>query len=113
MSENARLSRMLFEARELIDMLTDIVENRSGQRDEWSRRVRNEIDDYRHERGWSPHGFGGEDVPVLDVHAADKEAEALRYVRAVEKWAATRNPKPPEMPPGDDPRSGDEIRPLL
>jgi hypothetical protein len=104
---------MLFEARELIDMFGDLVESRMGKPDEWARRVRDEIDAYRAERGWSPHGFGGEDVPVLNVSAPDKEAEALRYAQAVEAWAATRNPKPERMPPGDDPRAGDEIRPLM
>ncbi len=51
---------MLFEARELISMFTDIVERRSGLTDQWSRRVRQEIDDYRAERGWHPDGFGEE-----------------------------------------------------
>lgn len=60
MSEAARLSRLLFEARELIDMFGDVVEGRTGKDDTWSRRVRDEIDAYRAERGWSPHGFGGE-----------------------------------------------------
>lgn len=57
----ARLSRMLFEARELIDMFADIVEQGGRRPDTWSRRVRAEIDAYRAERGWSPDGFGGEE----------------------------------------------------
>jgi hypothetical protein len=60
MSDAQRLSRLLFEARELIDMMGDIVEARSGRPDTWSRRVRDEIDTYRAEQGWSPHGFGDE-----------------------------------------------------
>jgi hypothetical protein len=52
-----RLSRMLFEARELITMFNDMVELRAGKPDPWSRRVRDEIDAYRAERGWSPHGY--------------------------------------------------------
>lgn len=57
---NADLSRMLFEARELIEMWADVVEARAGKPDDWSRRVLREIDAYRAERGWSPYGFGGE-----------------------------------------------------
>lgn len=59
-TEAARLSRILFDARERIDMSVDIVEARTGVRDEQGRRLRDEIDAYRAERGWSPHGFGGE-----------------------------------------------------
>ena len=54
------LSRMLFESRELISMLADVVEGRTGQTDDWSRRVVADIDAYRAERGWSPNGFGDE-----------------------------------------------------
>lgn len=59
-TEAAELSALLFEAREIISMFTDIVELRTKQRDRWSRRVVADIDAYRSERGWSPHGFGGE-----------------------------------------------------
>jgi hypothetical protein len=60
-AEQARLlSRLLFESRERVDMAGDIVESRSGKRDEWARRLVAEIDAYRDSRGWSPHGFGGE-----------------------------------------------------
>jgi hypothetical protein len=57
---DAELSRLLFEARELIDMYGDVVEAKAGVPDEWSRQVRDQLDAYRAERGWSPHGFGGE-----------------------------------------------------
>ena len=42
-------------------MLRDIVESKAKRQDPWSRRVVEEIDTYRAERGWSPDGFGGED----------------------------------------------------
>lgn len=58
--EAQRLSRMLFDARELIDMHADMVRGATGREDTWSTRVRDEIDAYRAERGWSPHGFGRE-----------------------------------------------------
>jgi hypothetical protein len=57
-SHDQQLSRLLFEARELISMQTDTVESRTGKTDDWGRRVVREIDDYRRERGWSPDGFG-------------------------------------------------------
>src|SRR5215217_4365004 len=55
-----QLSRLLFHARESIDMFGDIVETRTGKQDNFSRTLRDEIDLYREERGWSPNGFGGE-----------------------------------------------------
>jgi hypothetical protein len=60
-AEAARLSKLLFEARELIDMWHTVVRSQSGREDDWSRRVRDEIDAYRTERGWSPDGFGREE----------------------------------------------------
>ena len=60
MNEAARLSKLLFESRELIEMFSDIVESRTDRTDEWSRRVVADIDAYRAERGWHPEGFGGE-----------------------------------------------------
>jgi hypothetical protein len=66
MDDPAQLSKLLFEARELVDMLGDMVAARTGGADDWSRRVRDEIDAYRAERGWSPHGFGGEQREATD-----------------------------------------------
>lgn len=54
-AEVCRLSRLLFESRELVDMLHDRTPG-----DTWASRVRDEIDTYRAQRGWSPNGFGGE-----------------------------------------------------
>ena len=56
----ARLSRLLFEAREIVAMMGAHIERRAGRPDGWSRRVCAEIDAYRAERGWSPDGYGGE-----------------------------------------------------
>lgn len=56
----ARLSRLLFDAREQIDMWADVVEARSRRPATDARKVVAEIDAYRAEHGWSPHGFGGE-----------------------------------------------------
>jgi hypothetical protein len=61
MNEAQRLSRLLFQARESIDMFGDIVEARTGKVDNYTRHLRDEIDLYREEQGWSPNGFGGED----------------------------------------------------
>jgi excisionase family DNA binding protein len=59
-SDSERLSRMLFEARERIEMHAELVEQATGRPDDWGRRLVRQIDEYRAERGWSPHGFGGE-----------------------------------------------------
>jgi hypothetical protein len=57
---NAQLSRMLFEARERVEMLADIVEGRTGKPAEYERGLVREIDAYRAARGWNPHGYGDE-----------------------------------------------------
>jgi hypothetical protein len=59
-TEAARLSKLLFDAREQIDMWATVVANRTGLRENGAARLRDEIDAYRAERGWSPNGFGGE-----------------------------------------------------
>lgn len=60
-SEAARLSKMLFSARESIEMWADVVESQTGKESNHERRLVAEIDAYREERGWSPHGFGREE----------------------------------------------------
>jgi len=67
MTDAPKLSRLLFQAREAIDMFGDIVEARTGKKDNYSRALRDEIDLYREEQGWSPHGFGGEDADEGDT----------------------------------------------
>lgn len=58
--ERQNLSRMLFEARERVEMTADVIEA-SGKQDAWGRQLVNDIDEYRAARGWSPHGFGDEE----------------------------------------------------
>ena len=65
MNESARLSKMLWDARESLEMWADVVEhvaaNNTGMRmDTHLRRLIKDLDEYRAERGWSPNGFGGE-----------------------------------------------------
>lgn len=60
MNDAARLSRLLFEARELIDMYHEVIKGQTGIDDAWTARIGGEIDEYRRERGWSLNGFGGE-----------------------------------------------------
>lgn len=60
-NDNARLSKLLFEAQEAVDMYADVVERRSGKRNGWLRKLSEEIGTYRTEKGWSPNGFGGEE----------------------------------------------------
>ena len=60
-AEDAKLvSRLLWESREVAEMLADVSERRSGKLDGALRRLVQEIDDYRADRGWSPSGFGSE-----------------------------------------------------
>lgn len=72
---NAQLSRMLFSARESIEMFADLVEAQTGRTDEYNRRLVAEIDEYRYMRGWSLHGFGGEDDGVPPNHQETVSAE--------------------------------------
>lgn len=60
MSENARLSKMLYESREAIEMFSDMVEIRLGERDKYLDGIVRNIDEFREEKGWNPSGFGGE-----------------------------------------------------
>lgn len=59
-TEAARLSKMLWDAREQLDMWSDVVAKTVGKRPEGIDRLRHEIDQYRKEKGWSSNGFGGE-----------------------------------------------------
>lgn len=59
-AEARRLSKMMWSAREGLEMLADIVENRTGQHAFATRRDLAEIDSFRAKLGWSPHGFGDE-----------------------------------------------------
>jgi hypothetical protein len=73
MNEAARLSRLLFDAREAVEMYADVVEGRAWlESAAVLRRLVADIDAYRVERGWSPHGFGGETDP-FDVMASDSD----------------------------------------
>ncbi len=58
----ARLSKLLFEARELVEMWADVVESRTMRPAEYPRRIVAEIDAYRAERAWSPNGYGSENA---------------------------------------------------
>jgi hypothetical protein len=58
--DNPRLSRMLFEARDNLEMFADIAEAELSQPADYLRNLIKEIDDYRAAQGWSPDGFGGE-----------------------------------------------------
>lgn len=72
--EAKKLSKLLFECRELISMHGGMVMAQTGMVSRWETRVVKEVDDYRSEKGWSPDGFGGErpgEVPrLLDRRAA-------------------------------------------
>jgi len=57
MPDDARLSKLLWDAREIAEMFRDILNRRTA----YVQQVLDEIDRYRAERGWNPHGFGGED----------------------------------------------------
>lgn len=59
-NDDARLSRLLFDAREQIEMWAAVIENTTGKNAAHPRRLVREIDEFRAERGWSPNGFGGE-----------------------------------------------------
>ena len=51
MSET-ELSRLLFEEREHVEMLSDVVERQVGRRDTHAVSVVRRLDEYRAQRGW-------------------------------------------------------------
>lgn len=59
-TENEKLSKLLFDARESIEMFVDILERRTKAVALYERGIIKQIDEYRKTKGWSPHGFGGE-----------------------------------------------------
>ena len=61
MTDSALLSRLLFEAREVVAMYADVVKSVVGTEDQWLHRLVAEIDTYRVGRGWDGEGFGRED----------------------------------------------------
>lgn len=73
-SEAAKMSRMLFAARENLSMWGDVVTARTGKIPTSVLELVEEIDAYRAEHGWSPNGFGGE---------ADPEPPTLEQVMEV------------------------------
>lgn len=64
---SADLSRLLFEARECIEMWADVVESRMGVPDTYTRGVVARLDAYRAHRGWSEHGFGNEPNDTMET----------------------------------------------
>jgi GntR family transcriptional regulator len=52
------VSRLLFEARELVEMFADVIKGGTGKDDVWCRRIVTEIDLFRARQGWSPDGYG-------------------------------------------------------
>jgi len=59
-NENAKLSKLLFDAREAVEMYADVTEFQMRRPADFLRRIVSEIDEYRAGRGWSAGGFGGE-----------------------------------------------------
>lgn len=95
-SEAKRLSKLLWNARELCDMYGDIVSepsmshltNHDQLGRNWAHRTRDEIDAYRAERGWSPNGFGGEmdsDLQADLVEAVAERDELLKRVKNLQQ----------------------------
>ena len=59
-SDAAQLSRLLWDAREAIDMFAAVTNRRAGTQSRHLLSLVAEIDQYRADRGWSPNGYGGE-----------------------------------------------------
>lgn len=58
MNDNEALDKLLWEARESIEMWADTVEARTGRPDQFNRALVARIDAYRAEHGWPADGFG-------------------------------------------------------
>lgn len=75
-AEARLLSRLLFEARERVDMAADVVEARTGKHDIHGRRLVEQLDELRAKMGWSAHGFGGERATFEVSRALAEPSEA-------------------------------------
>lgn len=86
---DAEISKLLYEAREAIEMFADLAEATALKPAAYERGLVARIDAFRKARGWSADGFGGEDDPdrvlaeitasLADIykrHAALSEAKA-------------------------------------
>ena len=58
--DRRHLSRLLYDAWDLLDMYGDSVLHRTGRRDERITQTRDGLAAYRAARGWNPDGFGNE-----------------------------------------------------
>lgn len=67
MNEAQRLSRLLWDAREQLEMHADMMVARYGEASaSFTRQILLEVDAYRAEQGWSPNGFGHEEPSPLE-----------------------------------------------
>lgn len=58
---NAEVSKLMFEAKESLEMWNDVVNAKMGRDDPYTKGLIDRIVEYRKTQGWSPNGFGGED----------------------------------------------------
>lgn len=75
------LSKMLFGAREQIDMWADVVEGRTGSESTTQRTLVAEIDAFRKARGWSAGGFGIPPEGTPEVEGVEYTREAVEEIR--------------------------------
>jgi hypothetical protein len=74
------LSRLLWDAREQVSMLADIVNGR-GHDAKWQHDYIAEVDAFRGLRGWSPDGFGRPNEGGIEVDGVEYTREAVEDVR--------------------------------
>lgn len=70
--DDADLSKLLWDAREIASMYGDVVQGMTGSTDNWIADTVERIDAYRASRGWSPSGYGGESPPKPRPHDHEK-----------------------------------------
>lgn len=54
------LSKLLFEAQEVVAMYAEVVASRTGKYSAHLATLKGQIENYRKHQGWSLDGFGGE-----------------------------------------------------
>lgn len=86
MNDSERLSRLLFLARESIEMWADTVERQTGKRDKHNRDLVSEIDSYRTRKGWGQHGFGGEPNIPVGIPAPDTAHPDYADNKSLRDW---------------------------
>lgn len=88
MTEAEDHSKLLWDARESLNMFADMVEGSTGRIADRERDLIRQIDEFRTANGWNPNGFGGEGTPL------NKMQRDVRYFHNINGIPTPTEPRP-------------------